>query len=110
MIACGCQYTSHIAVPLRRQFLVDMRKNNDGRNAKKKCNPKKKRAIYEWISGEIKEAEKYGIVVNVEGVSYSSDETKDLFYVLEDAVYMKEYLGDEEGRIIQINFDKITGM
>lgn len=79
-------------------------------NAKNKGNPKKKRAIYEWIMGEIREAEKYGILVNVEGVNYSSDETVELFHVLEDAVYMKEYLGDSEGRIIQINFDKITGV
>ncbi len=85
---------------------IDMKNNN----TKSKGNPKKKKAIYEWIVSEIKEAEKYGIAVNVEGVNYSSDETKELFYVLEDAVYMKEYLGDSEGRIIQINFDKITGM
>ena len=87
-----------------------MNNNNLKNDTKRKSNPKKKRAIYEWIRGEIKEAEKYGIVVNVEGVSYSSDETRDLFCVLEDAVYMKEYLGDEEGRIIQINFDRIDGM
>lgn len=82
-------------------------KNNGMKN---KGNPKKKKAIYEWIISEIKEAEKYGILVNVEGVNYSSEETAELFHVLEDAVYMKEYLGDSEGRIIQINFDKITGM
>lgn len=87
-------------------YCIDMKNIN----AKGKYNPKKKRAICEWIISEIKEAEKYGIVVNVEGMAYSSDETADLAYVLEDAVYMKEYIGDTEGRIIQINFDKITGM
>lgn len=106
IIARGGQYTSHIAVPRHGQLLIDM-KNNSMKN---KGNPKKKKAIYEWIISEIKEAEKYGILVNVEGVNYSSEETAELFHVLEDAVYMKEYLGDSEGRIIQINFDKITGM
>lgn len=66
-----------------------------------------KHFIYEWISDEIDMAEKYGIPVRVEGVQYSSQENEELYRVLEDAVYMKEYLGDESGRITQINFDKV---
>lgn len=66
-----------------------------------------KRFIYEWISDEIDMAEKYGIPVRVEGVQISSQESEKLYKVLEDAVYMKEYLGDESGRITQINFDKV---
>ncbi len=67
-----------------------------------------KNVMYEWIRSEICEAEKKGIHVNVCGVRYSSDDSQELYKVLEDAVYMEDYLCDEEGRIIQINFDKIN--
>lgn len=66
-----------------------------------------KRYVFEWISNEIDMAEKYGIPVHVQGVRYTSDESEKLYAVLENAVYMKEYLGDETGRITQINFDKV---
>ena len=66
-----------------------------------------KRFVYEWISNEIDMAEKYGLPVQVQGVRYSSNDGEKLYAVLENAVYMKEYLGDESGRITQINFDKV---
>lgn len=66
-----------------------------------------KRCIYNWISSEIDMAEQYGIPVNVDGIRYSSGEEDELFEVLEEATYMKEYLGDPSGKIIQINFDKV---
>ncbi len=66
-----------------------------------------KRYVYEWISSEIDMAERYGIPVCVEGIHYSSKENDELYKVLEDGVYMKEYLGDESGRITRINFNKV---
>ena len=66
-----------------------------------------KRFVFEWISNEIDMAEKYGIPVMVQGIFYSSDDSAKLFNVLEDAVYMKEYLGDDNGRITQINFNRV---
>ena len=51
-----------------------------------------KNVMYEWIISEI----------------YSSDDSQELYQVLEDAAYMEDYLSDEEGHIIQINFDKIN--
>lgn len=67
-----------------------------------------KNVMYEWIISEICEAEKNGIQVNVCGIRYSSDDSQELYQVLEDAAYMEDYLSDEEGHIIQINFDKIN--
>lgn len=67
-----------------------------------------KRCIFNWISSEIDMAEQYGIPVNVDGIRYLACENEKLFRVLEDATYMKEYLGDPSGKIIQINFDKVS--
>ena len=85
-----------IIVPHTGNYVLYM-KNSD----------KMKKYIYEWIAGEIEMAEKYGIPVNVEGIRYSTEEGGELLQVLENAVYMKEYLGDDSGRITQINFNKV---
>lgn len=63
---------------------------------------------YEWISDEIEYAEKNGIIVSVCGKYYSSRNRDELMYVLEDGIYMKDYISDSEGKIIQINFNKIN--
>ncbi len=63
---------------------------------------------YEWIADEIEYAEKNGIMVSVCGKYYSSYNRDDLLYVLEEGIYMKDYLSDSEGKIIQINFNKIN--
>ena len=73
-----------------------------------KKSSKTKESIYHWISDEIRNAEKYGISVNVGGVNYTSDNDNELLLVLEDAIYMKEYLSDDSGKIVQINFDKVV--
>lgn len=52
-------------------------------------------------------AEQNRILVNVNGIRYSNNEFEELYEVIEDGIYMKEYLGDNSGKIIQINFDKV---
>ena len=63
--------------------------------------------IYNWIRQEMEAAEQCGISVEVDGVRYTSRDNGELLRVLEDAPYMKEYLDDERGKIIQINFNPI---
>ncbi|MBE5928143.1 MAG: hypothetical protein E7267_02035 [Lachnospiraceae bacterium] len=74
----------------------------------KRCKKERVCDNYAWISDEIKYAEKNGIMVSVCGEYYSSYNVKDLMYVLEEGIYMKDYLSDNEGRIVQINFNKIN--
>ena len=63
---------------------------------------------YEWISGEIEYAERNGIMVSVCGKYYSSQNKNELMYVLEEGIYMKDYISNSEGKIVQINFNKIN--
>ncbi len=94
-----CPWNVYTTTICTLPWAVDMKKRRYNNNKKK---------MYNWIRGEIRKAEKKGIHVNVCGVRYSSDDTGKLYQVLEDAVYMEDYLCDEEGRIVQINFDKIN--
>lgn len=56
---------------------------------------------------EIKAAQQIGIKVSVNGVCYSSCQEAELSMVLESGEYMCDYIGDDCGRIIQMNYDKI---
>lgn len=57
---------------------------------------------------EIIEAKRRGISVSINGNPLSCTKTEDLLYTLEDATYMRDYIGDERGKIIHLGFDKIS--
>lgn len=66
--------------------------------------------MYSWLISEIKQAEYAGVEVKVDGRHYSLGDAEQLKQVMENSYYMKSYTGDEHGRIIQIDFERITSV
>lgn len=69
-----------------------------------------KDTMYSWLVSEIKEAENSGVEVRVDGIHYSLDNVDKLKQVMENNYYMKSYTGDEYGRIVQIDFERIISV
>lgn len=69
-----------------------------------------KDTMYSWLVSEIKEAENSGVEVRVDGIHYSLDNVDKLKQVMENSYYMKSYTGDEHGRIVQIDFERIISV
>ena len=69
-----------------------------------------KDTMYSWLVSEIKEAENRGVEVRVDGIHYSLDNVDKLKQVMENNYYMKSYTGDEHGRIVQIDFERIISV
>jgi hypothetical protein len=66
--------------------------------------------MYSWLISEIKQAEYAGVEVKVDGRHYSLGDAEQLKQVMENSYYMKSYTGDEHGRIVQIDFERITSV
>ena len=80
--------------------------------------------MYSWLVSEIEEAENSGVEVRVDGIHYSLDNVDKLKQVMENIAnalsvntevmennyYMKSYTGDEHGRIVQIDFERIISV
>lgn len=64
--------------------------------------------MFNWLYSEICEAQVRGVPVVVDGRVYSVQEREELQGVMEQGYYMKSYVDDEHGKIVQINFDHIT--
>lgn len=62
----------------------------------------------DWVIHEMEEAKKRGLKVAVNGVNYSGLSREKLQMFLEESPYMMDFVGDERGHIVAINFDKIT--
>lgn len=60
-----------------------------------------------WTFKEIKSAKDRGIPVSVDGIVYETYQPEDLVLVLEEADYMKDYIGDDNGNIVQISYDRV---
>lgn len=59
------------------------------------------------ILEEILEAKRRGISVSINGVVPAWNQPEELLMTLEEATYMKDYIGDDRGKIVQIRFDRI---
>lgn len=66
-----------------------------------------KEQMYSWILAEMEQAEAAGLSVSVDGRPYTLAETERLHQVMEEAYYMKDYVGDRQGRITQIDFERL---
>ena len=66
-----------------------------------------KEQMYSWILTEMEQAEAAGYGVCVDGKPYTLAETGQLYQVMADASYMKSYVGDQNGRIRQLDFDHL---
>lgn len=63
--------------------------------------------MYSWVLSEIRSAEQVGLPVKVDGIYYSVRDSVRLHQMMENHYYMKSYIGDESGRIQEIDFDHI---
>lgn len=69
-----------------------------------------KDTMYSWLVSEIRQAENTGIKVKIEGTYYSLGDVDKLKQVMENNYYMKSYTGDECGKIVQIDFERIISI
>ena len=60
-----------------------------------------------WVEKELVRASESGIPAYVDGVPYHEIPENSLPLVLENGIFMEDYLNDESGTIIQINFERI---
>lgn len=60
----------------------------------------------QWIMEEIQRAIVRGISVRIDGIC-SIESVKNIAAVEEEITYMEDYIGDEEGRIIEISFSRV---
>lgn len=59
----------------------------------------------QWIMEEFAHAREKGIAVDVEGISYDSQEK--LWQVLQNGSYMLDYEGDALGQIVALHINKV---
>ncbi|MSS62898.1 hypothetical protein [Velocimicrobium porci] len=65
-------------------------------------------AQIKWILQEIKKARAQGMEVMIDGIYCKNpEEEKTLLVVREEETFMQDYIGDDNGNIIGIAFDKI---
>ena len=69
-----------------------------------------KESMYSWLVSEIVVAEKHGVEVNVHGRKYSLKNMAELKEVMEDSYYMQSYTGDENGKIVRVDFEHIVSV
>ncbi len=61
-----------------------------------------------WIFTEINQAKNNGLLVMINGIYCNSKEEVDtMLLVREEESYMKDYMGDDKGKIIGIAFDRV---
>ncbi len=69
-----------------------------------------KEEMYSWLLTELQQAEDAGLAFYVDGRPYTTREREQLHMVMEDSYYMKSYIEDDAGRIIQIDFEHIENV
>lgn len=69
---------------------------------------KGKREDISWVFNEINQAKMAGLSVMIDGIYCNSLEDVDhMLLIREEESYMKDYMGDDKGKIIGIAFDKV---
>ena len=61
----------------------------------------------QWVLDEVKRAGRQGIPVDIDGKSYSCEETEKVARVLQRNSYMLDYEGDALGHIIALHIDSV---
>lgn len=69
---------------------------------------KKEASIYFSIRTELEEYEKLGVRITLEGERSSPDKVADECVFREDSNYMRDYVTDECGRLIEIGFNHVN--
>lgn len=61
-----------------------------------------------WIFAEVNQAKRNGLFVMIDGIYCNSpEEVGSMLLIREEESYMKDYMGDDKGKIIGIAFDKV---
>lgn len=60
-----------------------------------------------WITEEMELASKQGIPASINGICYNSWEGSSIPILLEQGFYMEDFINDDYGNIVQVNFDRI---
>lgn len=60
-----------------------------------------------WVMEEIVKAYENKIPITINDTDYYSIDKKELSVVLESGTYMKDYIGDEDGKIIGVGFYRL---
>ncbi len=69
-----------------------------------------KEKMYSWVLSELQQAEDAGLAFYVDGRPYTTKESEELHMVMEDGYYMKSYIEDDTGKIVQIDFEHIENV
>lgn len=69
-----------------------------------------KEQMYSWILSELHQAESAGLAFYVDGEAYTSEESERLHMMMEDSYYMKSYVENDSGKIVQIDFEHIENV
>ena len=62
----------------------------------------------DWIKSEIKNAKEKGISVSIEGILCDGAKLDTPSFVQEDLPYMIDFDTDSDGKIVSMNFNKIS--
>jgi len=62
----------------------------------------------QWMKKQIKEAQKKGIPVLIDGKKYPSGNEKYTLMIRDEVDYMSDYISDESGKIIELNFNRLN--
>lgn len=61
-----------------------------------------------WVYREVSQAKNKGLLVMIDGICCESLEEADhMLLIREEESYMKDYMGDDKGKIIGIAFDRV---
>lgn len=60
-----------------------------------------------WIAEELEQANRQGIPASINGVLYDGKRGVPPPLMFEQGSYMEDFVNDESGNIIQINFDRV---
>ena len=69
-----------------------------------------KEQMYSWLLAEMEQAQFAGLGFHVDGRAYTMENAEELYRVMENAYYMKSYVEDGNGKIIQIDFEHLENV
>ena len=60
-----------------------------------------------WILAEASKWSLYGVNVKIDGQFYSGKTSEIIEHVREDNYYMEDYVSDDNGKIVQVEFNRL---
>lgn len=60
-----------------------------------------------WILDEAAKWSLFGVKVKIDGQFYSGKDSEIIEHVKEDHYYMENYVSDNDGKIVQVEFDRL---